>query len=126
VLVVFCLLVFGATSLAAAQTKHVPTIDELLTLKSVGAVSISPDAKWIAYTVSYGDFKPDAFVNQIFLADVATGRTFQVTRGEKSSGSIRWSPDSQWLGFLSNQPDLRDQPTGRRSNATNEVRDFDR
>ncbi len=108
-LVVFCLLVLGATSLVNAQTKHVPTIDELLTLKSVGAVSISPDAKWIAYTVGYGDFKPDAFVNQIFLAEIATGRTFQVTRGEKSSGTVRWSPDSQWLGFLSNRVEDKNQ-----------------
>ena len=108
-LVVLCLLVLGITSLAAAQTKHVPAIDELLTLKSVGAVSISPDAKWIAYTVGYGDFKPDAFVNQIFLAEVATGRTFQLTRGEKSSGTVRWSPDSQWLGFLSNRVEEKNQ-----------------
>jgi hypothetical protein len=63
-------------SAAAQATRHVPTIDELLTLKTVGAAQISPDGKWIAYTVGYGDFKTDAFVNQIWLADVATGHTF--------------------------------------------------
>jgi hypothetical protein len=47
----------------AAQNKHVPTIDELLTLKTIGAAQISPNGKWIAYTVGYGDFKTDAFVN---------------------------------------------------------------
>jgi len=96
-------------SAAAQAIRHVPTIDELLTLKTVGAAQISPDGKWIAYTVGYGDFKTDAFVNQIWLADVATGRTFQVTRGDKSSNSPRWSPDSTWLTFLSNRIDDKNQ-----------------
>jgi dipeptidyl aminopeptidase/acylaminoacyl peptidase len=93
----------------AAQNKHVPTTDELLTLKTVGAAQISPNGKWIAYTVGYGDFKTDAFVNQIWLAEVATGRTFQVTRGEKSSNTPRWSPDSSWLTFLSNRVEDKNQ-----------------
>ena len=94
---------------AIAQTRHVPSIDELLTLKTVGAVQISPDAKWIAYTVGYGDFKTDAFVNQIWLIDLTTGRNFQVTRGDKSSSNARWSPDGQWLTFLSNRVDDKNQ-----------------
>src|SRR5215510_124676 len=94
---------------ATAQTPHVPTIDELLTLQTVGAVQISPDSKWVAYTVGYGDFKQDAFVNQIWLADVNSGRTFQVTRGDKSSNSPRWSPDGTWLTFLSNRVEDKNQ-----------------
>jgi dipeptidyl aminopeptidase/acylaminoacyl peptidase len=62
---------------SVAQNRHVPSIDELLTLKTVGAVQISPDAKWIAYTVGYGDFKTDAFMNQIWLVDLTTGRNFR-------------------------------------------------
>jgi dipeptidyl aminopeptidase/acylaminoacyl peptidase len=93
----------------AAQTRHVPTVDELLTLKTVGAVSMSPDAKWIAYTVGYGDFKTDAFMNQIWLVEVASGRNFQVTRGDKSSTAPRWSPDGNWLTFLSNRVEDKNQ-----------------
>ena len=96
--------------LASAQSaRHVPTIDELLTLKTIGAVQISPDARWIAYTVGYGDFKTDAFLNQIWLIEVATGRNFQVTRGDKSSTSPRWSPDGTWLTFLSNRVEDKNQ-----------------
>ena len=35
---------------ASAQT-HTPTIDELISLKRVGAAAISPNAQWVAYTV---------------------------------------------------------------------------
>ncbi|HSE22747.1 MAG TPA: S9 family peptidase [Pyrinomonadaceae bacterium] len=104
-------LIVTLTTLAshAQNGRHVPTIDELLTLQTIGAVQISPDGKWIAYTVGYGDFKQDGFVNQIWLAEVNTGRTFQVTRGDKSSTSPRWSPDSSWLTFLSNRVDDKNQ-----------------
>jgi dipeptidyl aminopeptidase/acylaminoacyl peptidase len=102
------LLVLFVTA-SAQPGKHVPTVDELLTLKTLGAAQISPDGKWVAYTVGYGDFKQDAFVNQIWLAEVATGRTFQVTRHDKSSGTARWSPDGTWLTFLSSRVDDKSQ-----------------
>jgi dipeptidyl aminopeptidase/acylaminoacyl peptidase len=104
------LLLVSLNVITSAQTaRHVPTIDELLTLKTVGAVAISPNGKWIAYTVGYGDFKQDAFVNQIFLVDVESGRSFQATRGDKSSGTPRWSPDGTWLAFLSNRIEDKNQ-----------------
>ena len=104
------LLLLLSVFLANGQSgRHVPTIDELITLKTVGAVQISPDAKWIAYTVGYGDFKTDSFMTQIWLIDAATGRNFQVTRGDKSSTNARWSPDGAWLTFLSNRVEDKNQ-----------------
>jgi dipeptidyl aminopeptidase/acylaminoacyl peptidase len=110
VLALVAVLLAAWTSNAIAETnRHVPSIDELLTLQTIGAVQISPDGKWVAYTVGYGDFKPDAFVNQIWLAEVNSGRTFQVTRGDKSSNTPRWSPDGTWLTFLSNRVEDKNQ-----------------
>src|ERR1043166_2641303 len=96
---------------------RVPTLDDLLTLKSVGGTQISPDGKWVAYTVGYGDFKQDAFITQIWLADTATGKSIQLTRSDKSSTTPRWSPDGKWLAFLSNRIEDKNQifvidPTG--------------
>ena len=91
-----------------AQSR-IPTLDELVTLKSVGGTQISPDGKWVAYTVSHGDLKQDAFITQIRLASSDTGRSFQLTRGEKSSTAPRWSPDGEWLAFLSNRVEDKNQ-----------------
>jgi dipeptidyl aminopeptidase/acylaminoacyl peptidase len=93
----------------AEGNRHVPTIDELLTIKTVGGAQISPDGKWVAYTIGWGDFKQDAFVTQIWLAEIQSGRTFQLTRGEKSSTSPRWSPNGEWLAFLSNRIEDKNQ-----------------
>ncbi len=95
-------------STATAQS-HVPTLDELITLKSVNGTQISPDGKWVAYTVNYGDFKQDAFVTQIWVANTGTGKSLQLTRGEKSSTNPRWSADGQWLAFLSNRIEDKNQ-----------------
>src|ERR1700737_3448928 len=95
------LLLAVSTTLAKNSVPHVPTIDDLLTVKSVAGAVISPDGKWVAYTVSNCDFKQDAFITQIWLAQTSTGHSFQLTRGEKSAGNPRWSPDGQWLAFTS-------------------------
>jgi dipeptidyl aminopeptidase/acylaminoacyl peptidase len=102
-----CLLV--SICIAAQNARRVPTIDDLLTLKTVGAVQISPDGRWVAYTVGSGDFKQDAFVTQIWIADASSGRKFQLTRGDKSSGNPRWSPNGEWLAFLSNRIEDKNQ-----------------
>jgi dipeptidyl aminopeptidase/acylaminoacyl peptidase len=104
------------TSVAYAQT-HVPTLDELLTLKTIGGTQISPDGKHVAYTVTYADFKTDSFVTQIWLADAVSGKSIQLTRGDKSSTNPRWSPDGKWLAFTSNRLEDKNQlflidPTG--------------
>src|SRR5258706_11250393 len=103
------LLALATLAAFAADARRVPTIDDLLTIKSVGGTQISPDGKWVAYTVGYSDFKQDAFVNQIWLAPTDSGKPFQLTRGEKSSTNPRWSPDGQWLAFLSNRLEDKNQ-----------------
>src|SRR5207253_11426796 len=71
------LLAFAALAIAfqANHPRHVPTVDDLLTVKSVGVAQISPDGKWIAYTTSYGDFKQDAFIIQIWLVASDSGKS---------------------------------------------------
>jgi dipeptidyl aminopeptidase/acylaminoacyl peptidase len=105
-----------SVSLAQSE-RRVPTIEELLHLAYVGGVEISPNGKWIAYTVTQADFEEDEYLSQIWLAEVETKRTFQLTRGKAPASSPKWSPDSALLGFLSKRNDDERQvyvirPTG--------------
>ncbi len=57
----------------------------------------------MAYTVSSTDWKQDTFVTQVWLVQVPSGRSFQVTRGDKSCSNPSWSPDGGWLAFTSSR-----------------------
>jgi dipeptidyl aminopeptidase/acylaminoacyl peptidase len=92
-----------------AQAARVPTIDDLLKLTAPGAVRISPDGKYVAYTVTEPDFEQDAYVTQIWIVETGSGRSWQLTRGKKSSSGPRWSPDSQWLAFTSDREGGKNQ-----------------
>ncbi len=87
----------------------VPTVDDLLNLQTIGGVQLSPDGNWVAYTVSSTDWKQDAFVTQVWLIHVPSGRSFQVTRGEKSCSNPSWSADGGWLAFTSSRASDRNQ-----------------
>jgi dipeptidyl aminopeptidase/acylaminoacyl peptidase len=101
---------FPAETLSqAAPAKHVPTIEDLMNLKSAGSPRISPDGTKVAYTVIETDFDQDAYVTQIWLADVATGQCIQLTRGKKSSSNPEWSPDGRWLAFTSTRAEDKSQ-----------------
>jgi dipeptidyl aminopeptidase/acylaminoacyl peptidase len=85
--------------LSPAQSPHSPTLAETLSRASIRAPAIAPDAGSIAYLKRQTDWKENEFVWQLWLADVASGRNIQLTRGRKSASAARWSPDGQWLAF---------------------------
>ncbi|MBK5296879.1 MAG: S9 family peptidase [Vicinamibacteria bacterium] len=85
----------------ADDATRVPGIEDLLTLRTVGGVQISPDGKWVVYAVTETDLDQDAYVNQLFVVPAVGGPSIQLTRGAKSATSAQWSPDSQWVAFLS-------------------------
>jgi dipeptidyl aminopeptidase/acylaminoacyl peptidase len=90
-------LAFGVV--VRGQAKHTPTLEESLQLKQLSSPHVSPDGKFIAYTVRETNWKDNEYVRQIWLLDVASGTAVQLTRGKKSAASAEWSPDGQWLAF---------------------------
>ncbi len=105
-------LLAGVAALAQAQTadtRRVPTVDDLMTLKSVGSPRISPDGTRVAYTVTETDFDQDAYVTQIWLADAATGRRSSSRAARSPRSGPSWSPDGRWLAFTSSRVDDKSQ-----------------
>ena len=95
-----------------AQTRHTPSLEESLSLKTIGGARISPDGRFIAYRVRETDWKENAYVRQIWLVNVATGASFQLTRGKKSSDGPEWSPDGRWLAFVTEREGNAIVPAG--------------
>src|SRR2546429_3570277 len=63
--------------------KRAITIDDYLALKSVGNPQLSPDGKWVAYTVTEQSLKDNRGIARIWLADVASGAVRQLTAGPR-------------------------------------------
>lgn len=89
--------------IALALTAQTPTIEQSLNLKTAGSPRISPDGRFIAYTVSETNWEENSFDTQIWMAMTATGEHYQLTHAKKSSSDPRWAQDSKRLAFLSNR-----------------------
>src|SRR5579872_6625581 len=89
---------------AFAQT---PSIEQSLGMKSVSGAQISPDGRFVAYTVQQANWEEDEFVQQIWVAMISTGERYQLTSAKKSSQNPKWSPDSKRLAFASERDGKR-------------------
>jgi dipeptidyl aminopeptidase/acylaminoacyl peptidase len=92
---------------APVDAPRAPTVDQILSLKRAGAPAISPDGRWIAYTVRRANWDDNAYETDVWMADVRSGATRQLTAGQKSSSSPAWSPDGSRLAFISDRTDKR-------------------
>ncbi len=104
------LLVILLPGLLCAQTKHTPTFDEILSLKTISSPKISPDGRFVAYQMREANWKDNEYVSQWWLVNVATGAAFQLTRGKKSARQAEWSPDGHWLAFVTERESSAIEP----------------
>ena len=99
-LCVMCAL--ACASFATAQQARRPmTIDDLLQARRVGDPQLSPDGKWLVYSVAVPDKAANRSRTQIYLLAVAGGAAKQLTTSDASSSEPRWSPDGMRIAFIS-------------------------
>ena len=98
-----------AVAAGAAQERRLLTVDDLFALENVGDPRISPDGKWVAYTVSEMDAKKDVSDTDIWMSPIDGGPGVRLTTSDKGESSPRWSPDGRYLGFLSSRDGKKTQ-----------------
>src|ERR1700744_5027235 len=96
--VILALGIFGgvAQGQAANRTGLVPA--DYQRMRSVAQAEISPDGKFVAYTVLRFD-RPGRPWPQLWVLDVASGKTTRIGGEQDVSGSAVWSPDSRGIAF---------------------------
>lgn len=86
----------------SAQQRAI-TFDDYINLPVASDPQLSPDGHWVAYTVSTPSLAENRGIARIWLADVTTGETRQLSQGPGSDRSPRWSPDGHTLAFISSR-----------------------
>jgi dipeptidyl aminopeptidase/acylaminoacyl peptidase len=90
------------TFMASAAGARPLRVEDIHTLSRVGGPRISPDGKWVAFTVARSDVAKNQMVTNIWMVATGGGNPQQLTFGEAGANvDIRWSPDSRALYFVS-------------------------
>ncbi len=93
------LLLVGFSFSAAAQTKHTITHEEMWMMKRVGAPEISPDGKWVVFSVLNPAYDEKEQSTDLWLLAVNGGSPRKITSTKSPETSYTWSPDNKNIAF---------------------------
>jgi len=96
---------FGTAAIVTAQTpaKHPITFDDLIAMHRIAEPQISPDGRWVAYTMGTPDMEANRTVRNIWIVGAAAGsEPRQLTESGRDSRP-QWSPDGKRIAFLSSR-----------------------
>jgi dipeptidyl aminopeptidase/acylaminoacyl peptidase len=98
VLLAVVVAVGAATPASAAPL----TPEQTLSRRTIGELDFSPDGTRLVFTVTE-PVKGAARARALWLLDVASGETRQLTFSGKNDGAPRWAPDGSSIAFISNR-----------------------
>lgn len=75
-------------------------IDDLFALESVESPRVSPDGKWVAYTVTTDDPEENESITRLWMIAREGGEPLPMTLEDETVSAPAWSPDGRWLSFL--------------------------
>jgi len=115
--ILLSLLIFTLTLPALAQAKHPFTFDDMMKLKRVGDPQVSPDGKWVIFSVVDVDLAANTKTPHIWIVPLGGVAADAPSAPERSSAASksaeriliadqdadrpRWSPDGKRFAFLS-------------------------
>lgn len=108
--IAFCL--FAGVASAQPARRSI-ALDDLARLKSVGDPQVSPDGKWVAYTVGTVDAEKDKRDTDLWMASWDGAQQVRLTATTESTETEpRWSPDNRYLAFLTTRGDETQKKDG--------------
>jgi Tol biopolymer transport system component len=96
---IFC---FSAAVFAQKTKKPLKPAD-FLKIKSLSEPQVSPDDKWVAYSLSEVDTAANKRVSHLWMQSLNGNESIQITHGAEPASNPRWSPDGKYLSFLSSR-----------------------
>jgi dipeptidyl aminopeptidase/acylaminoacyl peptidase len=96
----FLLLAFAAMLFAQ---KRPFDVNAMMELKRMSDPQISPDGRWVTFTVQSVDLPANRKPQQIWIVPLAGGTPRQITHDGEANQRARWSPDSKRIAYISDR-----------------------
>lgn len=74
---------------------------DIYRLPVVSDPQVSPDGKWVSYTITTIDSLKDSRNADIWMVSTDGSQDIQLTSSPDGESRARWSPDGKWVSFLS-------------------------
>jgi dipeptidyl aminopeptidase/acylaminoacyl peptidase len=106
VFIVACAALLAASSLSVRAQNRKMTVDDVMRLRTIVDVKISPDGQRVAYVVSQPSVERNAHETELFVVPAAGGRTTRLPLDVRiftpalPAPRLRWTSDNAALSFL--------------------------
>jgi dipeptidyl aminopeptidase/acylaminoacyl peptidase len=98
----FPLLLFAFAAVVSAQKRPLDA-NALMELKRIGDPQVSPDGRFVAFTVQTVDAAANKKPQQVWVTPLEGGAPRQITHDGDANQRPRWSPDSKRIAYISNR-----------------------
>jgi dipeptidyl aminopeptidase/acylaminoacyl peptidase len=95
----FCLTQTAQT----APPKRPMTFDDLMQMKRLGATAVSPDGKWLAYSVTTVNLEQNTKTAELWIQAIAGGEPQPLAAAHPGDSGVQFSADGKRILFLSNR-----------------------
>ncbi|MDH3456832.1 MAG: S9 family peptidase [Gemmatimonadota bacterium] len=91
---------------ATAQTDRGPlSIETFLALERVADPQVSPDGKWVVYTVMAPDLAANTRLSDVWLVPTDSGAARRISDRRAGGRAARWSPDGTRIAYVTSRGD---------------------
>jgi dipeptidyl aminopeptidase/acylaminoacyl peptidase len=100
------------------------TFEDMMKMKRLGETAVSPDGKWLAYSVTTVNLDQNTKTAELWLQAIAGGEPFKLAVAQPGDSGVQFAPDGHSVLFLSGRDGSQqvwladfDTATGMTSNA---------
>ncbi len=88
---------------AWSQTRHPLGLPDLFAMKRISSPAVSPNGKWVAYTLTTPDLEANGSWSDIWISSIDGKLTRRLTNNAASDRNPAWSPDGRTIAFESSR-----------------------